>query len=100
VAGSIRFHRVIEVLAQLISVRGAPQILRSDNDPEFVSKELLKWVMQSNVGLALIDPATSADLGTDLMKRLCFLSPDMALAHRVVSDLRAAGIPEKIFTLS
>lgn len=64
VAGSIRSHRVIEVLAQLISVRGAPQVLRSDNGPEFVSKKLLQWVMQSHVGLALIDPGKPWQNGT------------------------------------
>jgi putative transposase len=42
VAGSIRSNRVIEVLSQLISVRGAPQTLRSDNGPEFVSRALLR----------------------------------------------------------
>jgi putative transposase len=31
VAGSIRSQRVIEVLARLISERGAPRYLRSDN---------------------------------------------------------------------
>lgn len=30
-----------------------------------------------------------------MMKRLCFLSPDMEHARRVVSDLRVHGIPEK-----
>lgn len=64
VAGSIRSHRVIEVLAQLISVRGAPQVLRSDNGPEFVSKKLLKWVMKNNLGLALIDPGKPWQNGT------------------------------------
>ena len=34
VAGSIRSARVIEVLAQLVSVHGAPRYLRSDNGPE------------------------------------------------------------------
>ena len=43
VAGSIRTGRVIEVLAQLISLHCAPKILRSNNGPEFVSKALLKW---------------------------------------------------------
>jgi putative transposase len=37
VAGSIRSSRVIEILAKLISVRGAPRYLRSANGPEFVS---------------------------------------------------------------
>jgi hypothetical protein len=30
-----------------------------------------------------------------MMKRLCFLSPNLSHAHRVVGDLREAGIPEK-----
>jgi putative transposase len=33
VAGSIRSHRVIDVLARLITVHGAPKYLRSDNGP-------------------------------------------------------------------
>ena len=47
VAGSIRSGRVIEVLAKLISVRGAPRHIRSDNGPEFVSKAVLKWLVDS-----------------------------------------------------
>jgi putative transposase len=43
VIGSIRSIRVIEVLSQLISVRGAPRVLQSDNGPEFVSRALLRW---------------------------------------------------------
>ena len=42
-AGSIRSARVIEVLARLISERGAPRYLRSDNGPEFVSHAILEW---------------------------------------------------------
>ena len=33
--------------------------------------------------------------GEDIMKRLCFLSPDSSHAHRVVTDLLEVGIPEK-----
>ncbi len=43
VTGSIRSERVIEVLSRLISERGAPKALRSDNGPEFVSSQLLQW---------------------------------------------------------
>lgn len=64
VVGSIRSHRVIEVLAQLVSVRGAPQVLRSDNGPEFVSRKLLQWVTRNNLGLALIDPGKPWQNGT------------------------------------
>jgi putative transposase len=42
VAGSIRSNRVIEVLARLVSARGAPRYMRSDNAPEFVSHAILK----------------------------------------------------------
>ena len=41
VAGGIRSGRVIEVLAQLVSVHGAPRHLRSDNGPEFVATAIL-----------------------------------------------------------
>jgi putative transposase len=42
VARSIRSSRVIEVLAKLVSVHGAPKVLRSDHGPEFVSKAVLR----------------------------------------------------------
>ncbi len=64
VAGSIRSHRVIEVLAQAISTRGAPKVLRSDNGPEFVSRALLKWAMASGLELALIEPGKPWQNGT------------------------------------
>ena len=44
VAGGIRSGRVIEVLAQLVSVHGAPRYLRSDNGPEFVARAILRWL--------------------------------------------------------
>ncbi len=49
VAGSIRSSRVIEVLSKLISVPGAPKVLRSDHGPEFVSKAILKWLAKENI---------------------------------------------------
>ena len=56
VAGSIRSGRVIEVLSQLVSVHGAPQYLRSDNGPEFVSRAVLRWLTQAKIDIACIDP--------------------------------------------
>jgi putative transposase len=56
VAGSIRSGRVIEVLSKLVSVHGSPKHLRSDNGPEFVSRKVLKWLVQSNIDTAHIDP--------------------------------------------
>lgn len=56
VAGSIRSTRVIEVLSQLMSVRGVPKILRSENGPEFVSNALLRWATNQGLDMALIEP--------------------------------------------
>jgi putative transposase len=56
VAGSIRSGRVIEVLSQLLSVRGAPRYLRSDNGPEFVSTALLRWARDEGIDMAIIEP--------------------------------------------
>lgn len=56
VAGSIRSHHVIEVLGRLISAHGAPRHLRSDNGPEFVSRAVLKWLHESDIDTAPIDP--------------------------------------------
>ena len=55
VAGGIRFARVIEVLSRLVSVHGAPQYLRSDNSPEFVSRAILRWLLAANIDTAYID---------------------------------------------
>jgi putative transposase len=65
VAGSIRSGRVIEVLSRLVSERGAPTVLRSDNGPEFVSKAVLKWSLNSGLETALIDPGKPWQNGTN-----------------------------------
>jgi putative transposase len=56
VDGRIRSGRVIEVLSRLVSERGVPKFLRSDNGPEFVSRALLKWIVDHGIETALIDP--------------------------------------------
>lgn len=56
VDGRIRSGRVIEVLSRLVSERGTPLYLRSDNGPEFVSHALLKWIVDQGIETALIDP--------------------------------------------
>ena len=56
VDGRIRSPRVIEVRSRLVSTRGAPAFLRSDNGPEFVSKALLSWIVAQGIGTALIEP--------------------------------------------
>jgi putative transposase len=56
VGSRIRSQRVIEVLSKLVSARGAPRYLRSDNGPEFVSCAILMWLTEAKIDTALIDP--------------------------------------------
>jgi putative transposase len=49
VDGRIRSPRVMEVLSRLVSARGAPAFLRSDNGPEFVPKALLSWIVARGI---------------------------------------------------
>lgn len=65
VAGSIRSNRVIDVLSRLISIHGAPHYMRSDNGPEFVSKAILEWIIDSGIHTAHIDPGKPWQNGTD-----------------------------------
>ena len=65
VAGSLRGRRVAEVLARLVSERGAPRFLRSDNGPEFVSRHVLEWITESGIEVAHIDPGKPRQNGTD-----------------------------------
>ena len=65
VAGSIRSKRVIEILTQLVSVRGAPRYLRSDNGPEFVGRAILEWVQTEGIETVPIDPGKPWQNGAD-----------------------------------
>ena len=65
VAGGIRSGRVIEVLAQLVSVHGTPRYLRSDNGPEFVAAAILRWLHDAQIDSALIDPGKPWQNATD-----------------------------------
>lgn len=65
VAGSIRAGRVIDVLSRLVSARGAPRYLRSDNGPEFVSSAILRWTTAEGIETAHIAPGKPWQNGTD-----------------------------------
>lgn len=65
VAGSIRSPRVIEVLAKLISTRGAPRFIRSDNGPEFVSLAILRWLAKNDIEATHIAPGKPMQNGTN-----------------------------------
>jgi putative transposase len=65
VAGSIRSDRVIQVLSQLVSQRGEPRYICSDNGPEFVSSAALTWVSDFGIATALIDPGRTWQNGAN-----------------------------------
>jgi putative transposase len=65
VAGSIRSRRVIDELARLISLYGAPLYLRSDSGPEFVSQAILQWLTDNRIDTAVIDPGKPWQNGTN-----------------------------------
>ena len=65
VGSGIRGARVIEVLARLVSLRGAPRYLRCDNGPEFVSRALLRWMTKEGIETAFIDPGKPWQNGTN-----------------------------------
>ncbi len=56
VAGRLRSGRVLEVLSRLVSERGAPRVLRSDNGPEFVSMAVIGWLHRNGIETAFIAP--------------------------------------------
>lgn len=56
VDGRIRSGRVIDTLARLVSLRGAPAHIRSDNGSEFVARAVLEWAAGLGITLVPIDP--------------------------------------------
>ena len=70
---------VLEVLADLIIVRGAPAFIRSDNRPEFIAATLRKWIVDVGSKTAYIEPASpwehgycesfNSKLGDELLNR-------------------------------
>ena len=53
---SLGSGRVTRVLDQLIEQRGRPESLRSDNGPEFCSRQMLGWAEERKIALVHIQP--------------------------------------------
>jgi putative transposase len=56
VATSVTAAKVIGVLERLFEQYGAPQVLRSDNGPEFIARALRIWALFHHSDTATIDP--------------------------------------------
>ena len=57
----IRGHKVVEVLERVTRERGKPQVIRVDNGPEFLSKDLDLWAYFNGVKLDFIRPGKPTD---------------------------------------
>jgi putative transposase len=56
VGSSLTAVRVIAVLERLFEQYGPPQVLRSDNGPEFIARALKVWTLMNHSETATIDP--------------------------------------------
>jgi putative transposase len=63
VARRLGRYEVIEALADVMLCRGVPEHIRSDNGPEFVAKELRKWLRSVGVGTLYIEPGSPWENG-------------------------------------
>lgn len=53
---SIKSKDMIDTLAELFAMRDVPKCIRSDNDPEFASKAIQRWLQQFKIETLFIDP--------------------------------------------
>jgi putative transposase len=63
VARRLSSYEVIESLADVMLLRGTPENIRSDNGPEFVAKELRKWLANIGAGALYIEPRSPWENG-------------------------------------
>ena len=55
--------KVIEALADVMVVKGVPEHIRSDNGPEFVAKDLRKWLADTGAKTLYIEPGSPWENG-------------------------------------
>lgn len=60
---SITSDDVIDTLAELFAMRGVPQCIRSDNGPEFIAKDLRRWLDRLDVQTLYIEPGSPWENG-------------------------------------
>lgn len=55
--------KVIAALADIMVMKGVPEHLRSDNGPEFVAKDLRKWLARPGAKTLYIEPGSPWENG-------------------------------------
>jgi putative transposase len=63
VARRLSSYEVIETLADVMVWQGIPEHIRSDNGPEFVAKDLRKWLANVGTGTLYIEPGSPWENG-------------------------------------
>ena len=63
VARRLRSHDVIDTLADAMVLHGIPEHVRSDNGPEFVAKDLRKWLADTGSKTLYIEPGSPWENG-------------------------------------
>jgi putative transposase len=53
-----RSAKVIEALADVMVAKGVPEHIRSDNGPEFVSKDLRRWLGHTGTKTLYMEPGS------------------------------------------
>lgn len=60
---SMNATEVLDVLIELVAVRGLPEHIRSDNGPEFIAVAIRSWLATAKVGALYIEPASPWENG-------------------------------------
>lgn len=55
--------KVIEALADVMVMKGVPEHIRSDNGPEFVARDLRKWLADAGAKTLYIEPGSPWENG-------------------------------------
>lgn len=63
VSRKFKARDVIDVLADLLVIRGVPKHIRSDNGPEFVAKAIRRWLKRAGVEALYITPGSPWENG-------------------------------------
>jgi transposase InsO family protein len=56
--GAVATGKVIEVLADVMMMKGVPEHIRSDYGPEFVVRDLRKWLADTGAKTLYIQPGS------------------------------------------
>jgi putative transposase len=90
---SLSAKRIIRTLERIIEQRGKPRTIRTDNGPEFTSKDFELWCKDQGIENQYIQPGKPMQNG--YIERFNRLYREAILDAYVFMDLEEVGIPDK-----